>query len=212
MSKRLVVTDGVVAGNPYDKYGTNNPVARRLMSGFMRGFDELLDQAGDVRSVLEVGCGEGHITSHLAKRYGREHVTGTDVSPEILAIAGGLYPDLRFEERSVYDIGDRGDRWDLIVACEVFEHLDAPARALQVLAGAARKALILTVPREPLWRTLNMARGKYWSRLGNSHGHVQHWSRRAFLAFVETQLEVRASRTPLPWTQALGVPRPGSPP
>lgn len=208
MSQRLVVTDGIVAGNPYDKYGTTNPVARRLMRGFLRGLHELLDQVGEVGSVLEVGCGEGHITALLAERYGANRVTGTDLSPEILAIAGGLHPDLRFEARSVYDIDNRKESWDLIVACEVFEHLEAPARALKALSGAARKALILTVPREPIWRTLNLARGKYWSRLGNSHGHIQHWSRAGFLAFLETQVEVRAWRAPLPWTQALCRPLP----
>lgn len=208
MSQKLVVSEGVVAGNVYDKYGTNNPVARRLMSGFLSGFDELLDQAGPMESVLEVGCGEGHITARLAERHGRTHVTGSDLSPEILDIAREEHPGLQFERQSVYDVGADGRRWDLIVACEVFEHLDDPSDALRALASAANRALILSVPREPIWRALNMARGRYWSRLGNSHGHVQHWSRSSFLAFLNQQVKVSASRSPLPWTQALCVPRP----
>lgn len=210
MSRPLVVTDGVVAGNPYDKYATRHPIERRLVSGFLRSFDELLDRAGPMQSVLEVGCGEGHITSRLVARYGRDRVTGSDLSPEIIAIAKRNYPDFRFEPRSLYDLDQTGERWDLIVACEVFEHLDQPDRALHVLATASRKALLLTVPREPIWRALNMARGKYWSRLGNSHGHVQHWSRTGFLSFLEKQVTVRAWRAPMPWTQALCTPPSGS--
>jgi len=209
MNERLVVSGGVVAGNPYDKYSTTNPIARRLMQGFLSDLDELLEQAGPVRSVLEVGCGEGHITARLAERYGRENVLGTDISPEILDIARREHPGLRFEVGSVHDLGADGKRWDLIVACEVFEHLDEPARALRALASATGRALLLTVPREPVWRALNMLRGKYWSRLGNSHGHVNHWSRSAFLKFLDQSVDVRATRNPLPWTQALCVPRPG---
>ncbi len=207
MSRKLVVSEGIVAGNIYDKYGTRNPVARRLMNGFLRGLDELLEQAGPMGSVLEVGCGEGHITARLATRYGLEHVTGSDFSPEILEIARQEYPAQRFERQSVYDVGSDGRRWDLIVACEVFEHLEDPALALRALASSANRALVLSVPREPLWRALNMARGRYWPQLGNSYGHVQHWSKSSFLGFLDKEVDVRASRSPLPWTQAMCVPR-----
>jgi hypothetical protein len=67
--------------------------------------------------------------------------------------------------------------------------------------------VLITVPREPLWRLLNLARGRYWSALGNTDGHVQHWSRGALLHFLSTRLDVVAMRSPLPWTQVLGRPR-----
>ncbi len=37
---------GVITGNTYDKYGSGNPVVRRLMAGFERTFDELGDARG----------------------------------------------------------------------------------------------------------------------------------------------------------------------
>ena len=45
-----------------------------------------------------------------------------------------------------------------------------------------------------------MARGKYLSTLGNTPGHVQHWSRRAFARLVDRHFEVTAVHSPLPWT------------
>jgi len=59
------------------------------------------------------------------------------------------------------------------------------------------------VPREPIWRALNLARGKYVRDLGNTPGHLGHWSRRGFLELLGGRLEVVAVRTPLPWTMAL---------
>ena len=83
------------------------------------------------------------------------------------------------------------------------EHLEDPAGALDVLAGLARPWLLASVPREPLWRVLNCARGKYWADWGNTPGHLQHWSRSGFLAFLERRFQVVEARSPLPWTVAL---------
>ena len=48
--------EGTVTGNTYDKYGSTNPVVRRLMTGFHAQLDELFEQAGPT-SILDVGCG-----------------------------------------------------------------------------------------------------------------------------------------------------------
>ncbi len=207
MSRAPVVTDGVVAGNTYDKYGTGNPVARRLMRGFDASLYELLALAGEPASVLEVGCGEGHVTQKLARVYPNARVLGTDFSADIIAIARREHPGLRFEPQSIYDVPARADAWDLIVACEVFEHLEDPERALAALVRKAPRAVLLSVPHEPLWRMLNVLRGAHLGALGNTPGHLQHWSREAFLAFVARHAEVVAYRTPLPWTQVLCRPR-----
>jgi hypothetical protein len=96
---------------------------------------------------------------------------------------------------------------DLVICCEVLEHLPDPEATLRSLTRAARRAVVLSVPREPLWRVLNVARGKYWSELGNTPGHLQHWSSRGFAQFVGRHLEIVEIRTPLPWTAVLARPR-----
>ena len=194
-----------IAGNIYDKYGSRNPVVRRLMAGFDRGLLGLLDHIPAPRQVLEVGCGEGHVTARLVAWFPDAHVVGTDRSPAVLAKARELHPEITFREQEVYDAAASGP-WDLVVACEVLEHLDDPARGLDAIARASSGHVLVTVPREPLWRVLNMARGRYWNALGNTPGHVQHWSRGAMLRFVRTQLEVVDTRAPLPWTQVLARP------
>jgi len=201
----------VIAGNVYDKYGTRNPIARGLMAGFERSMLQLLERAGPLQSVLEVGCGEGHVTARLARLYPGARVLGTDLSPEIVEEARRLHPGLEFEPRSVYHAGEGGERFDLVVACEVLEHLDQPHRAVEAIAATARRWVFVSAPREPLWRVLNVARGRYLGSLGNTPGHVQHWSRHGFLRMLQRGLEVVEVRTPLPWTQALCRPRPNRP-
>lgn len=208
MKSGPLLHDDIVIGNRFDKYGSRNPVVRALVEGFDRGLSDLLRQVGPVRSVLEVGCGEGHVTAKLAAQFPGARVLGTDFAPAIVEIARREHPQLEFRAVSIYDAGTLGE-WDLVVAPEVFEHLEEPARALKSIAAIAGRALVVTVPREPIWRLLNLARGQYWSALGNTDGHVQHWSRRALVRFLSEEVDVIAVRTPLPWTQALCRPRRG---
>ena len=207
MTPEPLAEGGVVIGNVFDKYHSRNPIVRRLMGGYVSGLDALLAQTGSPRSVLEVGCGEGHVTAHVARRFPQARVLGTDFSSTIVGIARVEHPELSFEVCSIYDSATLG-AWDLVLACEVFEHLEEPARALDAICAHSPGHVVVTVPREPIWRVLNMARGRYWSALGNTKGHLQHWSRTSLLRFLSTRLEIVEVRTPLPWTQVLGRPRP----
>jgi 2-polyprenyl-3-methyl-5-hydroxy-6-metoxy-1,4-benzoquinol methylase len=194
-----------IAGNVYDKHGSRNPIVRMLMAGFERGLSDLLALVPAPRQVLEVGCGEGHVTAWLAGRFPQAHVVGIDISPRIIAEAQRLHPTHLFRVQDLYDVGNSGP-WDLVVACEVFEHLAEPARGLDAVARASRGHVLVTVPREPLWRVLNVLRGRYWGTLGNTPGHVQHWGRKGILRLLRTRLDIVDTRTPLPWTQALARP------
>ena len=66
-----VSEDGVVTGNTYDKYGSSNPVVRRLMAASSATLDELFERAAP-RSLLDVGCGEGVLVQRWAQRAARD--------------------------------------------------------------------------------------------------------------------------------------------
>ena len=191
------------AGNYYDKYRTANPIARRLMDGFLGAFDALSAQVS-AKSSLEIGCGEGELSIRLARR--GVQVQGCDISNDIVeearrrAVAANV--EATFWTQPIETI-DATHAAPLVVCCEVLEHLDDPARGVETLARLARPHLIASVPREPIWRVLNLARGKYIADLGNTPGHVNHWSRRGFLDLLSKRFEIVDVRTPLPWTMAL---------
>jgi hypothetical protein len=48
-----------------------------------------------------------------------------------------------------------------------------------------------------------MARGAYWGALGNTPGHVNHWSKRSFTKLLERYGTVAEIRSPFPWTMLL---------
>lgn len=196
---------GVVVGNVYDKYGSRNPVVRWIMRGFEDALSELVARAAP-SSVHEIGCGEGYWVLHW-NRHGLV-ARGTDFSTEVIRLARlnaaqeGIAADF-FQVRSIYDLEPGRDGADLVVCCEVLEHLERPDEALRALQRVVRSHLIVSVPREPIWRLLNLARGKYVPHLGNTPGHLQHWSSRGFTQLMAKYFEVMEVRTPLPWTMAL---------
>ncbi|MEM7763505.1 MAG: class I SAM-dependent methyltransferase [Pseudomonadota bacterium] len=202
MHEPIKTEDGIPIGNVYDKYATQNPIARALMQGFERNVLALIRKA-DARDIHEIGCGEGHL-SQMIHRLAPERLRASDFSAQMVATAQETLSATNAEvaQRNVYELTD-ADAAELIVCCEVLEHVDEPRRALEKLRAAAQSYVVLSVPREPIWRVLNMARGKYWSALGNTPGHLQHWSSRRFVALVGEYFDVCEVRKPLPWTMLL---------
>ena len=196
--------EGTVTGNTYDKYGSTNPIVKRLMAGFERTLDELFARAAP-RSVLDVGCGEGVLTHKWAQRLdGR--IVGIDLEdPAIQAEwATRQAPNLEYRvmkaERLPFEEGEFG----LAAAIEVLEHVPDAEHTVAQMARVARDGhLLVSVPREPLWRGLNMARGAYLRDLGNTPGHVNHWTKQGFVRLLARHGEVVERRSPFPWTMLL---------
>jgi 2-polyprenyl-3-methyl-5-hydroxy-6-metoxy-1,4-benzoquinol methylase len=196
--------EGVVTGNTYDKYGSRNPLARRLMGGFERDLDALLRLA-DPSSVLDVGCGEGVLVQRWAALLHGKRMVGVDLEEESLQAgwSARAAPNLQFVVGSAERLPFADGEFDLVSAIEVLEHVADPARALAEMRRCAQHHLLVSVPREPLWRALNMMRGAYWRELGNTPGHLNHWSRGAFVRLLARQGAVAEVRSPLPWTLVL---------
>ena len=204
MSGVTVSDDGVVTGNTYDKYGSGNPVVRRLMASFELTLDELMEQAKP-SSLLDVGCGEGVLVHRWAQRLPETRIVGIDLVEESIQAgwAERQAPNLEYRTMPAENLPFADNEFGLATAIEVLEHVPDPEHTLAEMARCAERHLLVSVPREPLWRGLNMARGAYWKDLGNTPGHVNHWSKRSFVRLLSQHGEVVEKRSPFPWTMLL---------
>lgn len=199
-----VSSDGVVTGNTYDKYGSKNPVVRRMMAGFEGALEELFALAAP-SSLLDVGCGEGVLVHRWAQRLGDARVVGIDLEEESIQAgwAERQAPNLEYRVMEAANLPFADGEFDLACAIEVLEHVPDPKHTVSEMARCASRHLLVSVPREPLWRAMNMARGAYWSDLGNTPGHLNHWSRRSFVELLSSHGTIRELRSPFPWTMLL---------
>ena len=203
MAENIRIENGLVIGTAGNKYELKNPIARWLIRGFDTAVSELAAQAAP-RTILEVGCGEGHIVQLLLEATSAQ-IHATDISPTCIADAKANVSSERvtFGVENVMTIGPPSVAPDMVVCCEVLEHLEDPREGLKALLALRANTYLLSVPREPLWRILNFSRGAYMKDWGNSPGHLQHWSKRSFLNLISEHLTPIAVRSPIPWTVVL---------
>ena len=196
--------EGTVTGNTYDKYGSSNPLVKRLMANFESTLDELFDRA-DPQSILDVGCGEGVLIHKWAQRLDPRPVVGIDLEdPAIQAEwEKRRAPNLDYRIMKAENLPFGDGEFDMTSAIEVLEHVPHPAHTVAEMARVAARWMLVSVPREPLWRGLNMARGAYLKDFGNTPGHLNHWSKRSFVKLLSQHGEVVEARSPFPWTMLL---------
>ncbi|HEX6470489.1 MAG TPA: class I SAM-dependent methyltransferase [Streptosporangiaceae bacterium] len=197
-------TPDIVIGNTTLKYAAKNPAIRFLTERWLANLARVVDQVaadprGEPKRVLEVGCGEGVIADRLRRRF-----------PEVAALDlpdAGLRSWWRdnhagpsYLHADAHHLPFEDGEFDLVVSVEVLEHLADPERGLREMARVSSRHMIFSVPREPVFRGCNLLAGRYVSDLGNTPGHLNHWSKRSFTRFVGTVADVRGVTAPFPWT------------
>jgi SAM-dependent methyltransferase len=107
----------------------------------------ILEKFGRVRSILEVGCGEGHQSVILKNIC--NHLVGLDVSAKAVARAKRRCPG------AVYYVGDISSReidefrpYDLVVACEVLYYMNDVSAALRRMQELGRNCFVTYYCRE----------------------------------------------------------------
>jgi SAM-dependent methyltransferase len=187
----------------YLKHTAANPLQRALIDRFHRKIvSEVV--ALSPQSFLDAGCGEGFVAQRIIATVPGIDVTGCDVSAEALEFAAGANPAAHFVLGSVVELPFPDGSFDVVGCFEVLEHLpgELPRQALSEIARVARRAVVLSVPHEPLFCFANAARGKNLDirPRGSDPDHKQFWSQSAFGALVAEQFVIQKLFGSFPWT------------
>jgi uncharacterized membrane protein YbaN (DUF454 family)/ubiquinone/menaquinone biosynthesis C-methylase UbiE len=98
--------------------------------------------------VLECAAGTGEISIAIADK--AKHILCTDMSEKMLNIAEKKAKkrdigNISFDKRSIYDIGEADNSFDVVIASQVLHLLDNPELAAAELRRVARKTVIVPV-------------------------------------------------------------------
>jgi ubiquinone/menaquinone biosynthesis C-methylase UbiE len=185
------------------KYQSRNPLNQMLIDNYFKTVAALVTKVKlEITTAVEIGAGEGHSTVLLQQMLGdKVKFTASEYVQANVDKAKQMFPQIDFIQEDIYKLQRADKSADLIFLLEVLEHLEDPVAALRELNRVGSKYLILGVPREPLWRVLNFARGKYLKDWGNTTGHLNHWSSSAIKDLVSKEFGPVIELTqPLPWT------------
>lgn len=187
-----------------DKYTKTGSIGNFLVKNFFKKIKDI-SPTEETGNVLEVGCGAGYSLVHLQKYYDTKvSFSACDIDPELVRLAKEKNPNVMCEVGSIYDLPYKDKSFDTVYCLEVMEHLEDPKKALEELARVTRKNIIISTPNEPIWRFLNCARLKYLSNLGNTPGHINHWSSKKLSNLISNYFEIKKIKKPLPWTIVYG--------
>ncbi|TXG76634.1 class I SAM-dependent methyltransferase [Patescibacteria group bacterium] len=198
-------------GHKYTEEGSGK-IGSKLLDGYFKTVENLLNESGYATTkkkitAIELGCGEGYSTQRLHKMLPKSaHFVASEYVKALVPKAQKLNPKVKVIQESVYELTHKDNSFDVVFLLEVLEHLDYPDKALEEIRRVIKPGgvLVLGVPREPLWRALNMARGKYLKDFGNTIGHLNHWSARSLVKHVEAHFgPVQTRKNPIPWTLVL---------
>ena len=152
-------------------------------------FVELVKQLDGVKSICDLGCGNGHITGRLAAL--GYQVTGVDASASGIKIARHTYPGVEFVESLIAGDLKRLGSFDLVISSDVIEHLYRPSDLLEAATALLKPQgqLLLGTPYHGYLKNLALAAsGKMDAHFSVLHdgGHIKFFSVRTLSQLLVT--------------------------
>lgn len=127
----------------------------RRFNAYQQGrYGWIIKRAGDLqgKSILDLGCGDGSLSYLMAKAGAKvigadNEKQGIEFAKENLRSTGESF-DCKFVEASAYSLPFAEDSFDMVVSCEVIEHLQEPERMLEEVGRVLKSGgiFILTTP------------------------------------------------------------------
>jgi len=185
------------------EYDSNNPIVKFLISNFYKELASVIEQFGEKDKLLEVGCGAAASSLWIHKMLRGQSFEVSDYDPRYIEKLKKMELPFDIQQESVYELERENNSFDCIFLLEVLEHLDDPQKAISELFRVSRKHVVISVPNEPIWRISNMLRGKYLKDLGNTPGHINHYSEKSLKDLILPFGKIKQIFKPFPWLMIL---------
>jgi len=156
---KLSVSDEYADSDPYsvEENRDNEFHQRRIDTTVALAKEATKNISGKIR-LLDIGCGQGHVTQAIADAFDNVEVSGFDYSVSAIEFAHQHYPDIDFCVADAYAPPYAADYFDVIVCNNLWEHVPDPLRLLSKMGYCLKNggALIISTPSR--YRVSNLLR------------------------------------------------------
>ena len=180
-----------MAAPAYTEFEWQNERAGNGASGekLTEVFVDLVKRIEGVRSICDLGCGNGHITGRLAAL--GYQVTGVDASASGIKLARRTYPGVEFVETFIDRDLKRLGSFDLVISSDVIEHLYRPSDLLEAATSLLKPQgqIMLGTPYHGYLKNLVLAAtGKMDAHFSALHdgGHIKFFSVRTLSTLMQS--------------------------
>lgn len=125
-----------------------------------------------VNSVIEIGCGTGDLIGLLpSELYGdASDRIGIDISTKNIEVAQEKYPHIQFKEGTEDILGEFNLKADLIILCDILEHVPNENEFLNLCRGHS-KYILVNIPLEKCFINRKRIYGE-----NDKAGHLRNYS------------------------------------
>jgi len=130
--------------------------------------------AGNEKTILDIGCGEGILMEKIIQIFPDAEVFGIDPSHENVSICKQY--GLKAYDGSSYELSVNKESFDCVLFIEVIEHLEYPELAIKEIYKVLKKGgkLILLFPHDSIFKLVRVLTLKFKEAFYNA-GHVKQW-------------------------------------
>ena len=149
-----------------DEYNQGDPyeVAKNINNHFQKCrvyyTNRLLQNARtnkDEIKILDVGCGEGHLTNKLEIKEG-DRISACDLSEMAIKRGEQLYPDIDFKKADALDLPYQWNYFDVVICNNLIEHVDSPSRLLKEMNRVLKSGGYVIISTPSRYRVENILR------------------------------------------------------
>lgn len=182
------------------EYQSTNPLVKILYRNYFSSLQRIIQTFESNWKLLEVGCGAGESSREINGMLKGQYLEVSELDGRLVNKLLESAPPYRISQESVYALQRIDNEFDVIFLLQVLEHISEVGRALQEIFRVAKRLIVISVPNEPLWRILNILRGKYWLAFGNTPGHINHWTVQQLIQLIKRHGQIISIYNPVPWT------------
>jgi 2-polyprenyl-3-methyl-5-hydroxy-6-metoxy-1,4-benzoquinol methylase len=172
-SSELGSCDEYKSGDPYTvEQRLEEPFHQRRISVTLELVHHAINDRNGSARILDLGCGEGHITMELARRFPEAEISGLDYAISAVDKAASICESAEFVVSDAYTAPYLPGYFDLVICNNLWEHVPDPLRLLSVIGRITRTngyVIISTPSRYRLSNLLRAVRGKCVSFMSPLH-------------------------------------------